>query len=167
MTVSITFRLSALSAQVGIACKSKNCRICLNYLSAQCPFGTVVRGASALARRRRLNYLSAQCPFGTFTMTFPVVGIAIEVSITFRLSALSAPDASVSGPAKSPSICLNYLSAQCPFGTTITLEDDVRARSLNYLSAQCPFGTTQTAATDNMPRAWVSITFRLSALSAR
>ena len=38
----------------------------LNYLSAQCPFGTLSRyPLDALGLIGRLNYLSAQCPFGT------------------------------------------------------------------------------------------------------
>ena len=62
--VSITFRLSALSAQR-------------------------LRGGQALYRRDRLNYLSAQCPFGTRLQGQLQTGY-VAVSITFRLSALSA-----------------------------------------------------------------------------
>ena len=37
---------------------------------------------------------------------------------------------------------LNYLSAQCPFGTEYWLAHEAKVRiRLNYLSAQCPFGT--------------------------
>ena len=62
-----------------------------------------------------LNYLSAQCPFGT-RFVQAARRHAEEVSITFRLSALSAPIADdVKDLARRAR--LNYLSAQCPFGT--------------------------------------------------
>ena len=68
---------------------------------------------------------------------------AMMVSITFRLSALSA------------------LYRRDP--TAEELED----KSLNYLSAQCPFGTDAPAVGKDREPDRVSITFRLSALSAR
>ena len=89
--VSITFRLSALSALVQ----------CVNY---DRPWW----GDS-------LNYLSAQCPFGTTVKVTWLSRHPMCVSITFRLSALSAPW--ISAEPEGSKISLNYLSAQCPFGT--------------------------------------------------
>ena len=140
--VSITFRLSALSAQA-------------------------LRATVAQAGNSRLNYLSAQCPFGTRRTSREDQDIG-RVSITFRLSALSAlipfarileingiesqlPFGSVpfrhlatQRPTSTPRpLCLNYLSAQCPFGTSIPFGLVIQPLlSLNYLSAQCPFGTS-------------------------
>ena len=62
----------------------------LNYLSAQCPFGTTLEEALEAADPKCLNYLSAQCPFGTIAAFADIEGDLSEVSITFRLSALSA-----------------------------------------------------------------------------
>ena len=114
---------------------------------------------------RRLNYLSAQCPFGTGHHVRSNCS-PVGVSITFRLSALSAldqVDAAVHGRGES----LNYLSAQCPFGTSRAHKGEPAREyvSLNYLSAQCPFGTSN-ASSWRGEKAKVSITFRLSALSA-
>ena len=88
-----------------------------------------------------LNYLSAQCPFGTIISEDVNRLNRVSVSITFRLSALSAP---VSARRR------KYFVA-----------------SLNYLSAQCPFGTSSCDINGDAARPVVSITFRLSALSAR
>ena len=63
-----------------------------------------------------LNYLSAQCPFGTDVPRHVVAKSGGFVSITFRLSALSAP-AARRRKGRWLRRRLNYLSAQCPFGT--------------------------------------------------
>ena len=88
----------------------------LNYLSAQCPFGTLIAGNVSAVDKLCLNYLSAQCPFGTCSCRHT--------------------------PESPPRRCLNYLSAQCPFGTPLDRRGRCARRyRLNYLSAQCPFGT--------------------------
>ena len=193
VAVSITFRLSALSAHT-LKVKVRDRPDRLNYLSAQCPFGTVIRKMDFEDRHPiiasqlpfgsvpfrhlcnwvrdfkgtgwdSLNYLSAQCPFGTRARLHGLRSRGTSVS--------QLPFGSVPFRHRRESQCshrspgsLNYLSAQCPFGTTYRVSCQNYARlSLNYLSAQCPFGTSsewrrKTAA------APVSITFRLSALSA-
>ena len=217
--VSITFRLSALSARILIDVPFFVAADGLNYLSAQCPFGTAFGKLCGILGLKCLNYLSAQCPFGTHEMRKYRGVTALYVSITFRLSALSArwrgdiherdehresqlPFGSVPFRHKNVRVldkewlneasqlpfgsvpfrhtetrkitpprwwctCLNYLSAQCPFGT-LWGRETVRkiGDSLNYLSAQCPFGTTLTGTIRIGRRKNVSITFRLSALSA-
>ena len=91
--VSITFRLSALSAR----CYPSGGRLCegsvsitfrLSALSAQ-DLPIYVKKAD---RKVGLNYLSAQCPFGTEEMRPEIQATGESVSITFRLSALSAQE---------------------------------------------------------------------------
>ena len=140
----------------------------LNYLSAQCPFGTLVLWLRNFGAKARLNYLSAQCPFGTRRWPPELWRSSRSVSITFRLSALSAhvPRHVVtkSGGFVSITFRLSALSALSwvrgwPPRTEFQL-------GLNYLSAQCPFGTDEERHPDRRP-VLVSITFRLSALSAQ
>ena len=193
--VSITFRLSALSAHDG-PFKA----VFKGGFKSQLPFGSVPfrHRSSSLAkstarggvsqlpfgsvpfrhRLRRpanthgteltgLNYLSAQCPFGTRRGPRSAAVPPYRGPITFRLRALSArvarrsrrsvgkssqlPFGSVPFRHRCPCVpkiplprrCLNYLSAQCPFGTGSTRGGGERRLPprLNYLSAQCPFGT--------------------------
>ena len=141
--VSITFRLSALSAPK-IASKWEK----LSEFVSQLPFGSVPFRHQGriqdryVAGHHGLNYLSAQCPFGTSATRSRSTSRPGTVSITFRLSALSARVLELNGIDRL-SCGLNYLSAQCPFGTIV---DPI-----------APAGGTVD----------VSITFRLSALSAR
>ena len=90
--VSITFRLSALSALA----RTSSSRVMVTLLMSQLPFGSVpFRHLADKANEvdaKGLNYLSAQCPFGTVGHHVRHYGSPVGVSITFRLSALSAQD---------------------------------------------------------------------------
>ena len=140
----------------------------LNYLSAQCPFGTrpAVEGQARV--RRGLNYLSAQCPFGTRRPVLRLGRRHQGVSITFRLSALSARCYPSGGRLCEGSVSITFrLSALSAQDLPIYVKKADRKVGLNYLSAQCPFGTEEMRPEIQATGESVSITFRLSALSAQ
>ena len=192
--VSITFRLSALSARDGHRDNVKAPVPRLNYLSAQCPFGTL---EEALEEAGRGAYQS-QLPFGSVPFRHiirrkPIGEISLTVSITFRLSALSAlidVPFFVSAEVIKVSITfrLSALSAhaamlvaaytgsstsQLPFGSVPFRHVDTAALgSLGEHMSQLPFGSVpfrhhRHHADLQVRDGAVSITFRLSALSAR
>ena len=164
--VSITFRLSALSARKVTITLEDDVRASLNYLSAQCPFGTNQRREWVKAHMDE-----SQLPFGSVPFRHGDVHRSDEttpvprVSITFRLSALSAHSTDAS-QRRSGFPGLNYLSAQCPFGTDVirvAQEDGTGTSQLPFGSV--PFRHGNIAAARAVVDE-VSITFRLSALSA-
>ena len=118
-------------------------RVSLNYLSAQCPFGT-----GRLLRTIRYGESESQLPFGSvpfrhwIVLTRTMIGTRRQrVSITFRLSALSARSRSARH-GQCP------LLSQLPFGSVPFRhkhpdngKGEAAAPRLNYLSAQCPSGT--------------------------
>ena len=142
LSVSITFRLSALSARA----RGATGWYCV-ALASQLPFGSVpfrhtqrnLRGRlgirevsitfrlSALSAREvrcmanTVKFYESQLPFGSVpfrhTIKIKVRDRPDPVSITFRLSALSALERLRGGQALDRGTRLNYLSAQCPFGT--------------------------------------------------
>ena len=141
--VSITFRLSALSAQTtgesGITFK----------LLSQLPFGSV--------------------PFRHFVYGYDVAESRWLVSITFRLSALSARWEGVILTVRDrPDVSITFRLSALSARTSTVRTMPPCWRRLNYLSAQCPFGTWgEGPAVRAFGSLKVSITFRLSALSAR
>ena len=109
--VSITFRLSALSALATDSSSRRKRRI-----TSQLPFGSVpfrhsVRGAQDGKVQRRVS----QLPFG---------------SVPFRHQWSRLPGCQ-------DTLCLNYLSAQCPFGTRLSS----RSRTSSPSTSQLPFGS--------------------------
>ena len=165
-SVSITFRLSALSA-LPIYVKKADRKV-----ASQLPFGSVPFRHTRTDGRVRMIGVRVSITFRLSALSahkdLPIyVKKADRVSITFRLSALSARGVSILVRDR-PDPSLNYLSAQCPFGTrrpwcpssTVvrssqlpfgsvpfrheimpTAFSDNTREGLNYLSAQCPFGT--------------------------
>ena len=158
--VSITFRLSALSAHrvswsyddgpfkasqlpfgsVPFRHDTEGRSIVVPIYKSQLPFGSVPfrhvksRPSRGLTVPRGLNYLSAQCPFGTDEITLDDV-LPEGVSITFRLSALSAQMEFIGN--------VNVLStSQLPFGSVPFRHDIWDALIAGNVSAsQLPFGS--------------------------
>ena len=117
-SVSITFRLSALSAHAAMLVAAYT-----GSSTSQLPFGSVPFRHVDTAALGSLGEHMSQLPFGSVPFRHHRHHADLQVrdgavSITFRLSALSAL-----------------------FGYCLS-EADISAR-LNYLSAQCPFGTSQ------------------------
>ena len=161
----------------------------LNYLSAQCPFGTPASRGSAWKSSSCLNYLSAQCPFGTSSgesrsgrgvarsqLPFgsvpfrhernqPMKNLEHVVSITFRLSALSARGTPLSRRSWRLRVSITFrLSALSALGQWEWAGEEISPSQLPFGSV--PFRHFSAPARVALISSWVSITFRLSALSA-
>ena len=113
-------------------------RTCMSQL----PFGSVPfrHGESGISFKllgvMRLNYLSAQCPFGTDIRAGRRAGIRPPSQLPFG-SVPFRHKVDDSDAAAEAEACLNYLSAQCPFGTV----GRVHHRRHPPGRSQLPFGS--------------------------